>query len=350
MNKTPSVPEQKQSPQSAPTADLDLDVEAARRELAEAEAEYEQAVAAQRYCKKCDADVTPTGKGQCPKCKQFLPGNVGNLIHGGRRMDLPQPYKSRRAALKEQVWADLGDALPPIMAEVAEDFVSACVLRDQLVEHLEAIGPLTNRGARRAAMDLYLATSARIERLSAMLGAFRDELKAVAPAEPRTASGLDGVPVSALKDAQVLLSRQLGGEVLNERELGVLAYLRRAIRGEVVLPADQPCDGGSFAYAVASVSDDDEDHPRASNAAPPDLGPDPNSAASPRPSDAAALRRSPAAPITTRCAYCGGPCVGKENDSYRTLHGLDPDEINRKNAEATAEMLLMVGEGVTWHR
>src|SRR5690348_6078896 len=123
-----------------------------------------------RYCSNCEADVEPGGKGFCPKCGRFLPENVVAVTHGGRRMTLPPERESHRVELRAKVWADLGGTIPPIMAEVAEDFVSACALRDQIVEHLEAIGPLTTRGTRRAAMDLYLATSARIERLSAMLG------------------------------------------------------------------------------------------------------------------------------------------------------------------------------------
>jgi hypothetical protein len=129
----------------------------------------------------CGAIVEPSGKGCCPACGRFLPGNVVALVHGGRRMSLPPERASRRAELRAQVWADLGGTVPPIIGEVAEDFVSACVLRDQLVEHLEAIGPLTQRGTRRAAMDLYLATSARIERASVQLGVFRDEVKAKTP-------------------------------------------------------------------------------------------------------------------------------------------------------------------------
>jgi hypothetical protein len=194
----------------------------------------------------CGTAVEPSGKGSCPACGRFLPGNVVALIHGGRRMSLPPERASRRAELRAQVWADLGGTVPPIIGEVAEDFVSACVLRDQLVEHLEAIGPLTQRGTRRAAMDLYLATSARIERLSVPLGVFRDEVKAKTPTSDGITTirrvivypGLDAMPTAALHLARDLLRRQEHGDTLTERELGQLDGLRSAMRGELVLPPD----------------------------------------------------------------------------------------------------------------
>jgi hypothetical protein len=190
-----------------------------------------------RFCSNCEVDVEPGGKGHCPTCGRFLPDNVVALTHGGRRMSLPPERASRRAELRTEVWNDLGGTVPPIMAEVAEDFVSACVLRDQLVEHLEAIGPLTQRGTRRAAMDLYLATSARIERLSAMLSAFRGEarLEAVSGAPPHL-RGLDRMPTKALELLQGFLARIAGGETLTDREEGALEILQSAIRGDIVLP------------------------------------------------------------------------------------------------------------------
>ncbi len=50
--------------------------------------------------------------------------------------------------------------------------------------------------------------------------------------------GLDAMPSSALHLAHDLLSRQVKGEVLTERELGQLDILRSAMHGEPVLPAD----------------------------------------------------------------------------------------------------------------
>ncbi len=284
------------------------------------------------YCSNCEEDVEPAGKGVCPVCKRFLPENIAALTHGGRRMSLPPERASRRADLRKEVWADLGGIVPPIIAEVGEDFVSACVLRDQLVEHLEAIGPLTVRGTRRAAMDLYLATSARIERLSAMLGAFKDG----APTQARTPAdmvGVDAMPSSALHLAQDLLSRIAAGETLTEREQGQLDVLYSAMRGEVLLPPDPPSDAGYIEAARPSTAPASEDCPEATSADAPDLRPAPGAGA---PS-----AKAGAAPA---CAYCGGPCVGKDHDVYRTFHALGPEEVARRDAEATAEMMKMVGK------
>jgi hypothetical protein len=189
------------------------------------------------FCSNCEEDVEPGGKGHCPICGRFLPDNVAALVHGGRRLSLPPERASRRAALRTAVWADLGGTLPPVIAEVAEDFVSACVLRDQLVEYLEDVGALTQRGTRRAAMDLYLPTSARIERLSAMLGAFRTEVKANALLH-RAPDHAARLPASALTLGKDLLTRLVAGETLTDFDLGRLDVLRTAMRGEVELPPD----------------------------------------------------------------------------------------------------------------
>ena len=188
-----------------------------------------------RFCPNCEEDVDPKGKGLCPKCGRFLPGNVVSLKHGARRLSLPPERASRRAALRAKVWEALGGNPPPIIAEVAEDFVSACVLRDQLTDYLEGIGPLTERGTRRAAMDLYLATSARIERLSAQLRGWIADNPALA--KPREAPGLKLMPTWALERSLGLWERVAAGEALSEREQGELDILDRALRGDILLPS-----------------------------------------------------------------------------------------------------------------
>jgi hypothetical protein len=195
-----------------------------------------------RWCTYCEQDVDAQGKGNCPACGRFLPGNVEAMTHGQRRAGpLPKERESRRAELRKKVWADLGGDVPTIIAEVAEDFVSACVMRDQLVDYLEDVGALTQRGARRNAMDLYLATSARIERLSVQLGAFKDA-KPARPSPPLL-PGAENMPIPALELAHALLMRIKAGEVLTEREQGQLDVLRAAMYGKVALPAEFPTDG-----------------------------------------------------------------------------------------------------------
>jgi hypothetical protein len=199
------------------------------------------------HCDECGVDVVPAGRGLCPTCGRFLPGNEVALIHGGRRMATPKERESRRTELRDQVMADLGGDLPPIIREVAEDFVSACVLRDILNEHLEVVGPLTQRGNRRAAMDMYLATSARIERLSVQLNAYREERRRTAApvAAPSVEAlppspGIEVMPTSAVELGVALLRRVVNGEQLTEREQGQLDVLRSAMRGYIVLPPDAP--------------------------------------------------------------------------------------------------------------
>lgn len=190
----------------------------------------------------CGADVSPAGKGHCPVCGRFLPSNAVALVHGAHRLQVEPKRENRRLQLRAEVRADLGGHVPPIIREVAEDFVSACVLRDQLVEHLEAIGPLTQRGTRRAAMDLYLATSSRIERLSVLLGTFRDTAKAKTKTTTNPLPGLSSMPSSALDRARDLLTRLSQREALSDRERGQLDVLRAAMRGDLVLPTSDPSD------------------------------------------------------------------------------------------------------------
>ena len=269
MDEDPTDSETTQSPQLEPTpAELQQAVDDARRELEQAEAEVAKLQGTQRDRKNCDANVEPIGKGMCPGCGHFLPGHTVSLIHGGRRMNLPPPFKSRRAELKKQVWADLGGHLSPIEAEVADDFVSACVLRDQLVEHLEAIGPLTQRGARRAAMDLYLATSARIERLSAMVAAY----KAGKPAQPTAFPGAGQMALASIEHYRELLRRAASGESLSDFERGELEALRSAAQGHVP-PVSQP---GNTGAAASPLPRNDEIDRRATISPAPDPSVAPN--------------------------------------------------------------------------
>ena len=201
-----------------------------------------------RYCDNCEADVEPVGKGNCPGCGRTLPGNTIALIHGGRRAEHPQDRENRRIALRAKVHAELGGNLPPIITEIAEDFVSACVRRDQVDDFLDDVGPLTARGTRRTAIDLSIAISASIRQSSEKLNAYRDALTHT----PTTLPSLDTVPTSALELAHALLSRQSQGEVLTEREQGQLDVLQSAMRGVIALTPDPPS---------AAADDDDPADP-----------------------------------------------------------------------------------------
>lgn len=194
-----------------------------------------------RRCSHCVADVAPIGRGCCPRCGRFLRANTGALVHGGRRMSLPPERLSRREQLHDAVWADLGGDVPAIIAELAEDFVAACVLRDHLVEHLETTGTLTQRGARRAAFGIYLAMSSRVERLAAQLNLYRTEVRDRAGSEAIDAPSHNPVaalPTPALHLALSLLKRIHAGDALSDRDVGRLDVLRSLIRGTLTLPPE----------------------------------------------------------------------------------------------------------------
>ena len=55
-------------------------------------------------------------------------------------------------------------------------------------------------------------------------------------------------------------------------------------------------------------------------------------------------KKKPKEPVTP-CPYCGRKCVGVEHSAYPTLHFLDPLEVAKRDAEATAEMLKMIRFG-----
>ncbi len=57
---------------------------------------------------------------------------------------------------------------------------------------------------------------------------------------------------------------------------------------------------------------------------------------------------APAAERTTPapkpCQWCRrAPCIGREHHAFAVLHALDPEEQKRRDAEATAVMMAMVG-------
>lgn len=127
----------------------------------------------------------------------------------------------------------------------------------------------------------------------------------------------------ALRSSRAMQQRQQPSvtELTSDQLIAKLETLLAAVREAHLKP--EP------AVRQPAASESNLEPPRASNAAGPDLSPAPKTAASP----------------TALCVYCNGLCVGKDRDIYRTLHALDPAEIDRKNAEATAEMLGLPADG-----
>jgi hypothetical protein len=75
MAETPSDPAEMPG---TPTELSSPELDAAGRELREAEAEYAQATKAARYCSSCGTAV-PENKGNCVACGRFQPGNEAAL-------------------------------------------------------------------------------------------------------------------------------------------------------------------------------------------------------------------------------------------------------------------------------
>ena len=129
-------------------------------------------------CSRCDHKAEPAGKGRCSACGCWLSGNVGALVHGGRRMRLSGGTAldaAERVAIRDAIIEDIGgeSQISTVLREVVRDFAFGVVLRDRLADHLAAVGPLTRRGAKRAAVDLYMTASQRVERLAKLIGTER---------------------------------------------------------------------------------------------------------------------------------------------------------------------------------
>ena len=128
-------------------------------------------------------DPSEAGKGSCPKCGCFLPTNTVALIHGGRSLAArsgtaldPAEY----VAIRDAVLDDLGGEaeVSTAMYELVCLFAAACVLCKVMWRHIEATGPLTKVGRKRACVDLYLAASTRADRLAKQIGTDRRAVRA----------------------------------------------------------------------------------------------------------------------------------------------------------------------------
>jgi len=138
-------------------------------------------------CRRCgwEGALDEAPGGACPRCRSFVTGNQRQLAHGLRRLrgGGGSPLdESRRREIAAAVAADLGGDLSTIAAGLARDLAAATLLREAAFAHVAAVGPFTSSGRRRPAVDLYLAASARAERLSALLGLARRS-RAVDPHE-----------------------------------------------------------------------------------------------------------------------------------------------------------------------
>jgi hypothetical protein len=234
------------------------------------------------WCRKCEAEVKPIGKGNCPRCGRVLKGSFLARRHPVNKL--------RRQQILEKL---VSEHRPQTTMAFAN-----CSHLAGILEQLEVLKPGSTEHQRLVQLSQTLA----------------DALDARSPAN---SPGVETMPSAALEMAADLLRRQQAGEQLSDRELGQLDILRAAVDGRVALPAD-----------------------------PPDAPPTPNptlTEARFEPGDPRHVEEIPhEAPHTepARCQYCGqAPCVGAGHHAYEVLHYNDPTEVARRDGAATAVML-----------
>jgi hypothetical protein len=135
-----------------------------------------------------------------------------------------------------------------------------------------------------------------------------------------------GVTVT-LRNNRIDIHPYIAFSQLSDEELLFLRHNREAIKAVV-----------RAGFAAPTVSENDEDHRRATISEVGVKGVAPPAPRSDVDSRRSVIGRSESAPITTACHYCGGPCVGDAHFAYRALHYHDPEEVKRRAADATAEM------------
>jgi hypothetical protein len=168
----------------------------------------------------------------------------------------------------------------------------------------------------------------RLVQLSQLLGAALEESQSSRETRPnQDDAGLAAMPMSALHASKDLLERY---ETLTDRERGQLDVLLAASHGRVTLPPDPVAVPDLPAYRSqasaatvepASTAHTVEDH-------------------------APAKTR----PTVETCNYCNrslDECAeikATRLDVWQAIHALHPDEIARRDQEATTQMIKMVGK------
>ena len=162
-----------------------------------------------------------------------------------------------------------------------EDYAVAVIQLRNLARRLEADGPVTQAGRRRALVDIYNVFSTRVERLAADL---------TLPSETPT-------PLA-----------DISPEHLIARMETLLAWARN-LRDKQSAPPFPRTDDPRGPIAPAPEPKAPVSEPKV---------PVGETVPTPEPG----------------CPYCSGrPCCGKEHDAYRTLHWDDPVEIERRRVE-----------------
>ncbi len=224
------------------------------------------------WCKVCQADVRPLGKGKCPRCGTFLKLN----------------FVARRHPVNKLRWQQLLDML-------VADYEPRSTLRRSMCEHLAAILEQLET------MKPGGADHQRLVQLSQLLGASLEESRTVRESGALALS-LEDETTEQLEARLVRLLEAVRSARLPP--LGALGGDRSPV-GKTQDPAETSAETG-----------------------------------------APAVPQAPEQPApTSPCPYCHrSPCVGPDHQHYATLHALDPEQVQKRDAEANAVMMKMVGK------
>jgi hypothetical protein len=266
------------------------------------------------WCAQCAANVVPAVPDHCPVCGGWVFGNDGHVSHGLRSKKLAKQVDAYRVDLIEQMFAERGgrERLGVVGRIQIENFALLCAQAKTIETRLDQDGLFTQTGRKRSAFDMLKSISETIDRL-------RSELPPPI-ARPTQEAALAAMPEGALRLAEGLLSRQVAGEVLSDRELGQLDVLESVMNGTITLPR-----------VVREIVDPLLSETRGDDS----------------PSSQPVVEPA-AAPIvvpTTPTAEDRDAELKRTNlERWRALHPGHPEEVARRNAEATRVMYARIGK------
>lgn len=284
------------------------------------------------FCPHCQHTVEPKGKGLCPDCGRFLPNHTVSVIHGLRSKKLAKVVDAYRVGLIDQLFRERGgrDALDVVSRISIENYALVCAQAKTIEARLDQDGLFTQTGKRRSAFDMLKSISETIDRLRAQLP------PPSATSVSTSFSGVSSMPTSKLELAQSLLERLRAGATLTEFEQGALSVLESAMRGEVTLPPDSVGVPVFNAPLNTRIEGDGLIFLE-----PGDVG----------------YVEAKTPPIAEACRYCSeslDACAEmrtKRPDIWQALHLNHPEEVARRQKEATQTMLATMQHGsglTTW--
>jgi hypothetical protein len=275
-----------------------------------------------QWCGKCQADVVPRGKGTCPRCGRLLRQNFVSRKHPVNKLRVQQLFDQLVAEYRPRTL---------LQRSSCEDLAG-------IREKLETTKPGSQEHRRLVELSQQLGASLEKARPFVLRN-----LTPVAPAPSLTPTEQDFL--AALRNP--------ASPDTDERIQQVSAVLRQllAARDEhvpaVVIPE---AETGEVPWSSDTTSDSEG-------------GPEPQTlvvgapVSEPIETAAAPLEPEPTPPPEPRCEYCKQTIercteINEQHpDAFAALHHDDPDEVKRRQEEATAIMMRQVGRGLPrWYR